>query len=93
MCVDISIINDALNELPETFLVSLTSTDSAVIVDIPQAQVEIISDIAPAPIGLEEATYIVNEGAGQLEVCVIANGSLTEDVTVALLSQDDSAIG
>ena len=92
MCIDITIIDDGLIEPIETFVVSLTSTDSAVIVDIPEAQVEIISVLA-APIGLEEPAYTVNENAGQLQVCVIANGTLTEDVEVALLSQEDSATG
>ena len=93
MCIDITIIDDGLVEPPETFIVSLTSTDLAVIVDVPEAQVVIISDILPAPIGIEEPAYAVLESAGQLEVCVIANGTLTENVEVALLSQEDSATG
>ena len=96
-CINITIIDDSSGEPLEAFQVSLSSTDRPVIVDATAsvAQVTIIDGPAPlrAPIGLEQSVYISNENSGNIRVCVVANGLLTQNVIVVLISQDISATG
>ena len=96
-CINITIIDDNSIEPLEAFQVSLSSTDRPVIVNAAAsvAQVTIIDGDTPlrAPIGLEQSVYVTNENNGSRQVCVVANGLLTQNVTVIIFSQDGSATG
>ena len=87
-CVTITINDDVVLEPDESFTVEVTSTDPAVLLGDNEATVTITD--AEAPIGIELPLYVVGEAAGFVEVCVVAQGQLSEDVTVFLLSQDVS---
>ena len=88
-CLTITIIDDGVVEPDESFTVAVTSSDPAVILGDDVATVT-IADVE-APIGIEFPLYEVGEADGFREVCVVANGALSQDVQVVLRSQDISA--
>ena len=86
-CLTVTIISDNNPEPTEMFSVALTSSDPAVILAEDLATVTILER---APIGIEFPSYVVEEAAVFLEVCVVSRGFLTESVRVFLLSSDVS---
>ena len=91
-CIDIGIIVDNISEGTEFFTVDVSSIDPAVVIGTNNVATVAIVDDGPAPIGIEFPTYNVGEGAGSVEVCVVALGMLTQDVQIFLLSQNGSAV-
>ena len=87
-CLTITIIDDSVVEPDESFTVAVTSSDPAVIPGDDVATVT-ISDVE-APIGIEFSLYEVGEADGFQEVCVVANGLLSQDIEVFLQSRDVS---
>ena len=90
-CIEIDIDADGEDEPDESFTVVVTSSDPAVLFGNDLATVNIVNDPAPVSIGIEFDSYSVGETDGSISVCVIATGSLTQDVDVSLLSSDGSA--
>ena len=93
MCVDIEILDDSEDENTEVFFVFLDGITGET-VSSPLTIVFILDDDDDdqmVPIGIEFPTYTVGEGEGSVEVCVVADGLLTQNVPLFLLSQDGSA--
>lgn len=92
-CISLDINDDLVQEPDEYFTLLLTSTDPAVILGDNEATITILdNDDIMVPIGIEFPTYDAAEEIGYVEVCVVADGLLTQDVPLFLLSQDDSAV-
>ena len=90
-CITVTLVTDAVPEPNEIFTVVLSTLDPAVILGDVAATVLITDDSQLAPIGIEFPIYLVGEADGDIEVCVVADGQLTQSVEVFLLSQDVSA--
>lgn len=90
-CITININVDSVNEGDESFTVLVTSTSPAVVFGANSEATVTIVDIRE-PIGIEFPAYSVMEGEGRVVVCVVANGLLTQNVEIFLLSQDGSAV-
>ena len=88
-CISITIIDDAVPEPNEFFSVLIFETDPAAVLG-PNNEATVTITDAEAPVGIELPVYTVGEAAGFVEVCVVAQGQLSQDVTVSLLSQDVS---
>ena len=90
-CISIDINDDALFEPDEMFSVVVSSNDAAAEFSDDEATVTIREEDAMEPIGIEFEEYRFREGAIAFQVCVVANGVLTQDVRIFLLSEDGSA--
>lgn len=90
-CISIDINNDDAFEPDEIFFVLVSSDDAAVEFSDDEATVRITENDNMVPIGIERAAYTVEEGDSSVEVCVVANGLLTQDVQIFLLSEDGTA--
>ena len=91
-CITIGINEDSEDEGDESFSLRVTTDDPAVVFGANSEAIINIIMLQRAAIGIEFATYRVAEEAGMVEVCVVADGFLTENVTIFLLSQDGTAI-
>lgn len=91
-CITIVINEDSEDEGDESFSLRVTTNDPAVVFGANSEAIINIIMRQRAPIGIEFAMYRVAEQGGMVEVCVVADGFLTADVAIFLLSQDGTAI-
>lgn len=91
-CITIVINEDSEDEGDESFSLRVTTNDPAVVFGANSEAIINIIMLQRVPIGIEFATYEVAEQSGMVEVCVVANGLLTTNVTIFLLSQDGTAV-
>ena len=90
-CVDIPIVNDNISEDPEIFQIVLTSDDPDVSITQPMSDVTIVDDDV-VTIGFENEVYPSREDQGTVEVCArIFNSTLDREVTITLMTRDDTA--
>jgi len=78
-------------EGPETFSVTLTTSDTAVTLNPMTAAVN-IQDNDMVTIGFSQSAYTVMEGAGSVSVTVDVQGSLAREVVVTLSTVDGTAM-
>lgn len=94
LCVDVSVVNDAILENVETFHVEITTTAPRVTIPLSSATVSIEDDdrvevtVVIGELGVEEDV----EG-GEVDVCVSRLGATEKAVEVELFTESDSAIG
>jgi hypothetical protein len=91
-CTNIQITNDTVLEDNESFLLSLTTTEPRVSLNPAQGSVLIIDDDT-IMVGFQQPMYEVDENGVQVEVCAeIVNGEIADDVTVMLVTMDNTAL-
>ena len=92
--ISIDLVNDDVYEFDESFSVKLFNVTGGATLGITFSTVTILDD-EPIPssgvIGLESASYQVNEDDGSFEVTVVRSGGSFGEVSVDLVSQNDSA--
>lgn len=98
-CADISIFDDSVLEINETFAVVLSASsptvDAARIITEPSAQaatVTIVNDDS-VRVGFERESYTVDESDMEAVVCVILEGRLEVTVQVKVYTASNSAQG
>ncbi|MCW9000717.1 MAG: hypothetical protein OQK04_18545, partial [Kangiellaceae bacterium] len=96
--VTINIVDDSTYEGDETFTISLSNLQSvgeSSIGNVSSATITIQEDDAVPPageIGFEFDTELVNENDGDVSIKVVRNGGSYGEVSIALATQDDSAV-
>ena len=91
VCIDIPIEDDDISEDPEDFPVILTSDDPDVSSTRPMTNVTIVDDDV-VTIGFENEVYPSREDQGTVQVCArIFNSTLDREVTITLMTRDDTA--
>lgn len=89
-CVDIAVTDDKLVEVNETFVLVLTTVESAISLSPDTAMITII-DNDRVTMALKQSHIIVQESIGELKVFVELTGALQREVTILLESMDGSA--
>ena len=91
--MDISILDDVIVEMNETFTVFLNSSNAAVDIAQNSATVTIIDDDTVS-IGWNSSSYVFEEDSRSARVCAtIIDGEIARAVTVLLRTVDDTATG
>ena len=90
LCVNVTIIDDLLLENDETFNLLLTSTDSAVSVELNMTSVTILDDDSVI-LALQPMEFTIAESSQQVQITVVLRGRLEREVSLMLESKDGTA--
>ena len=93
--VTINLVDDEVYEFDESFSLSLSNVTGDATLGTSTSTVTILDDDPVPPsgvIGLESASYQVNESDTSFEVNVVRSGGSFGEVSVDIVSQNDSAI-
>lgn len=91
--MSISVLNDEIVELDETFLVILSSSNNAVDI-VPSSTTITIIDDDMVTIGWSQVSYMFEEDSGSATVCAeIINGEVARPVAVLFTTMDDTTQG
>jgi hypothetical protein len=82
--VDVTILDDALAESDETFALTLSGPSGATIGSAASASVTILANDPPAVFALDQLSYRIDEGAGELLVQITRSGGTSESAGVTL---------
>ncbi len=90
----VELIDDTQSEANETFEIALSSAQGGATLASPDRAVVTITDDDPAPgtLSFEADTYTVNEADGSVTVTVQRTNGTDGEVTVGVLTSDDSAL-
>jgi hypothetical protein len=90
--ISIPIVNDALDESDEAFVVKLTNPQGGVqLGSITEANVTIVDDDSAGVVQFSAATYHVAEGAGNATIKLVRRGGAASNVTVRLTANTGTA--
>ena len=90
LCVNVTIIDDLLLENDEIFNLLLTSTDSAVSVELNMTTVTILDDDS-VTLALLPMEFTIAESSQQVQITVVLRGRLEREVSLMLESKDGTA--
>ena len=92
-CLDITIVDDVIVEMNETFSVFLNASNTAVDIAQNSATVTIIDDDTVS-IGWNSSSYVFEEDSHSARVrAIIIDGEIARAVTVLFRTVDDTATG
>lgn len=91
-CTSFVAIDDSSVEAEETFQLTLSSDDPAVVLERSSVTV-VIEDNDQVTVGMVKESYEVAEEGRAIEVCARLNGTTEKEIVVAMFTESSTALG